>query len=142
MDMRKPIGSAFLFSVLVMVLAINGCALASIPEATLTPVPLTDTPSPTHPTFTPESNTTFTPTPAPVCIPGATVEGVINDYITIGFLDITKVTTSLEGTTLTLVMTLREIPSEFTVNPKELPEGEPEITLGVAIDVDGDPTEF
>jgi len=54
-------------------------------------------------------------------------------------MDITKVSTSLEGTTLTLTMTLREVPNEITINRKELREGQPEIALGVAIDVDNNP---
>jgi hypothetical protein len=54
-------------------------------------------------------------------------------------MDITKASTSLDGTKLTLVMTLREVPAEITINRKELDEGRPEIALGVAIDVDNNP---
>jgi len=117
----------------------SGCAPAPTPEPTSTPVPPTITPSPVPPTFTPEPTATATSTPVPVCNPGNAVEGTIDDDITFGFMDITNVSTSLDGTTLTLVMTLREIPNEITINSKELSDFKPEIALGVAIDVDNNP---
>lgn len=137
--MKKSIGSIFLLFVLLTISVISGCAPAPTPEPTSTPIPPTFTPTPIPPTFTPEPTVTFTPTPAPVCNPGNTVEGAIDDDIEIGFMDITKVSTSLEGTRLTLVMTLREVPNEITVNRKDLNEGQPEISLGVAIDADNNP---
>lgn len=136
--MKKLIESMFFLFVLLTVIVMSGCAPAPTPEPTATPVPPTFTPSPIPPTSTPEPTSTFTPTPVPVCKPGNTVEGSIDD-IAVGFVDITKASTSLEGAKLTLVMTLREIPNEITINRKELNEGRPEIALGVAIDVDNDP---
>ncbi|MBE0681154.1 MAG: hypothetical protein IH589_04510 [Anaerolineales bacterium] len=77
-------------------------------------------------------------TPAPVCNPGTTVQGAIDDLLP-GYIDITKVSTSLDGVMLTVVFSLRELPSQITINKMELRSGVGEIGWGVAIDSDNDP---
>lgn len=132
--MKRSIGLINLLFIFLTVFALIGCAPAPTPDPTSTPLSPTVTPMP--PTFTPEPTVTATTMPAPVCNPGNVIEGTVNDEIALGLMDITKVSTKLEGTMFTLVMTLREIPNEITINRKELREGQPEIALGVAIDVD------
>lgn len=116
-----------------------GCANANTPSPTLTPISQTPTYSPVPPTPATEPTSTLSPTPIPICNPGFTVEGSANENIALGFIDILRVSTTLEETKITVNMTLREIPNEITINRKELPEGQPEIALGVAIDVDNNP---
>jgi hypothetical protein len=140
--MKKSFGSIFLLFVLITILTVSGCAPAPTPEPTFTAVPPTFTAVP--PTFTPVPPTfTFTPeptatsTPLPICHLGDTIKGTTDDSISLGYIDIVEVSTSIEGTKLTVVFTLKELPEQITINKPGSPG--PEIAWGVAIDVDNNP---
>lgn len=139
--MKKSIKSMFLLFVLLTILVMSGCAPAPTPEPTFTPLPPTITPSPVPPTFTPEptATATATSTPVPVCNTGNIIQGVSDDKIELGYIDIVSVSTSLDGTKLTAVFTLRDIPNEITINRKEMSKGQPEIAWAVAVDTDNNP---
>ena len=138
--MKNPIRSIFLIFVLLTVL-LSGCAPAP------PPIPPTFTPSPIPPTFTPEPTATNTPvppsptptaTPLPICNPNASIKGASNEDMP-EYLDILNVSSTLDGTTLTVVFTLQEIPDEITINSDTLQQGQYEIAWGVAIDTDNNP---
>lgn len=133
--MKQSIGLTFLLFVFLIVLAISGCAPAPTPEPTSTPVPPTFTPVP--PTLTPTPEPTATSTPLPICHLGDTIKGTTNNSITLGYIDIVEASTSIEGSKLTAVFTLRELPEQITIN-KTGQQG-PEIAWGVVIDVDNNP---
>ncbi len=71
-------------------------------------------------------------------MPGKTIPGSVDNNIQPGYLDITQVSTSLDGTMLTVVFTLRELPEQLTINRKDAREAFIEISWEVAIDVDND----
>lgn len=108
------------------------------PTNTLTLTPTnTLTPTSTNtPTNTPTS--TATSTPEPICNPGTTVLGSIDDDLR-EYVDIVDVSTTLEENKFSVIFTLREIPEEITINLEDTENGWPEIGWGVAIDVDNDP---
>ena len=138
------------FVILSLCVSSCGAAPALSPTATLpptsTPLPtLTDTPVPTSTatpiptpadTATPEPTATATPTP--ICKTGNTIQGTTDSNLP-GYLDLTKVSTSLVGTKLTVVFNLKELPDKITINQKDLKQGQSEIAWGVAIDVDHNP---
>lgn len=123
-------------------------ASCDMPETpTITPTN-TWTPEPTTaqtPTITPTSTRTFTPTltftphptstPVSRCSPRATIQGYPDDSSP-GYVDIINVSTSLDTTYLTVMITVREIPDEITINNKNVPTNSLELKLGVAIDID------
>jgi hypothetical protein len=133
---------------IVLNLVLSGCGPGQAFGPTLTPVPSltpipTNTPVPTSTTIPTATNTptpapTATATPAPICHIGDTVQGTIDDKIP-GYLDITKVSTSLDGKKFTVVFSLRELPDQITINQKDLKQGMAEIAWGVAIDTDNNP---
>ena len=133
--MKKSIGSIILLLVLLTALAMSGCAPAPTPEPTSTPIPPTLTPVPPTFTFTPEP--TATSTPLPICHLGETIRGTTNSNISVGYIDIVEVSTNIEGTKLTVIFTLKELPEQITINKPGSPG--PEIAWGVAIDVDNNP---
>jgi hypothetical protein len=115
---------------LLLSLSISGCApgqvlsptITAIPASTSTAIPAsTSTQIPTSTkTPTPTNTATIEPSPtatlAPICHLGDTVEGTTDANISIGYVDITKVSTSIKGTRLTVVFTLRELPDQITIN--------------------------
>ncbi|MBE0682449.1 MAG: hypothetical protein IH589_11095 [Anaerolineales bacterium] len=133
--MKRSIGLINLLFVLLTVFALIGCAPAPTPEPTSTPVPPTFTSVP--PTFTSTPEPTATSTPLPICHLGETIKGTTNSNISVGYIDIVEVSTSIEGTKLTVVFTLKELPEQITINKPGTPG--PEIAWGVAIDVDNNP---
>lgn len=99
---------------------------------TLSPTPITtDTPVATA---TASSTPTSTSTPEPICNPNNTIQGAIDDVP--GYIDILSVSTELEGTSLTVVFTMRDIPEEITINHSVVQDGRPEIAWGIVIDKD------
>lgn len=129
---------------ILVVFLLSACAPGQAFGPTITPSPImTNTPSPVPtntPTFTPEptSTPTLTPTPEPVCYPNASV-GDGEDEDIPAHLDLLNVSTTLEGTELTVIFTVRDIPDEVTINDESLDKGYYEIAWGVAIDADSDP---
>ena len=69
--------------------------------------------------------------------PGQTVTDEIED-VTASYVDITKVSTSLSGETLTAVFHLRDVPETLTFNRTGISENYMEYGWDVSIDVDGD----
>ncbi len=123
----------------VLILLLSACASAEQVEPTALPTnTLVPTQLPTNtPTPQPTATTAPTPTPAPVCLPGNTISGSVKDDIP-GYLNILSVSTSLEGSILTTVFTVRDIPDEIKINSDSIEKGRPEIAWGVAIDTDND----
>lgn len=118
----------------------SGCGPGQLLGPTITPSPTptsTPTSTPTR-TPTPVPTATLTPTPVPVCNPGNVVQGSTDTDLP-GYMDIVRVSTTLEAKTLTVVFTLREIPEEITIDRDSLERGRPEIAWGVAVDTDNDP---
>ncbi len=72
------------------------------------------------------------------CTPGGTYEDFEGDIGT-DYLDILKIETSLENEVLTLVIHLKGLPDEITINKEEIESGTSEYYWGVSVDVDGDP---
>lgn len=126
-------------------LVIAGCSPAqtatptAIPTDTPTEVP-TNTPLPTEtatpiPTDTPTLEPTFTSTPEPVCMANNSIVGSPDETIP-GYMDIVSVSSTLEGTKLTAVFTMREIPDEISIDREIVNQGTPEIAWGIDIDTD------
>jgi|WetSurMetagenome_2_1015567.scaffolds.fasta_scaffold323863_1 hypothetical protein len=90
-----------------------------------------NTPSPT-PSLFPTETSTPNQIAAPVCHPGHTIMGILNPSIP-GYLNILKAKTHFEGKLFLLVLTLREIPDEITINSDNIEEGMPELAWGVTI---------
>jgi hypothetical protein len=139
---------AILFTLVVTSILISGCGPGQVFGPTPTPLP-TSTPIPSStpvPTITPKPTATNTSTPeptatatrVPICPVGQTAKGTIDDIIP-GYLDITEVSSTIEGTKLTVVIHVRDLPEQITINQKDLPKGGTEIAWGVAVDVDNDP---
>jgi hypothetical protein len=136
--MKNSLRLAFTF----LIFWLSGCISSS------TPIPPSFTPLPLQSTFTPEPTVTATisptqtstpiPTPISGCSSYATVQGKINDDIP-GYADIISASTSLSGTKITVIFTLREMPNEITVDSNKINTGEVEIAYGVAIDTDDNP---
>lgn len=140
---------AVTITLLILGSLLAGCGPAQTPvpteTATNTPTPVpTETTAPTatleptatatlEPTATPEP--TATETPVPVCNPNNTVQGSSDESIP-GYLDIVSAASKLEGTKLTVVLTMREIPDEIAIDKDTLDKGYPEIVWGIDIDTD------
>ena len=71
-----------------------------------------------------------------VIMPGRTVADRSGDA-TEGYIDITEVSSSLSGETLTAVFHLRDVPESLTFDRKGVPENALEYNWEVSIDVDG-----
>ena len=129
---------------ILIVFLLSACAPGQAFGPTITPSPtITNTPSPvptSTSTLTPEptSTPTLTPTPEPICHPNASV-GDREDEDIPAHLDLLNVSSTLDGTELTVVFTVRDIPEEITINDENLKEGYYEIAWGVAIDADNNP---
>jgi len=103
------------------------------PTNTETPTPTeTCTPTPTETTLPTE---TATATPEPVCKPDNTVFSSPDESIP-GYLDILSVSSTLKGSYLTVVFTMRDIPEEITIDSDKIKKGYPELAIGVDIDSD------
>jgi len=113
---------------------LTGCGPGQLFGPTTTPS-LTPT---LTPTATLTATPTLTPTPVPVCNPGTTVEGAMDNGL-LGHLDILNVSTTLVGTNLTAIFTVREIPDEITIDRSILQTGIPDVAWGVAVDTDNNP---
>jgi hypothetical protein len=128
---------------ILIVLLLSACAPGQAFGPTITPSPtITNTPSPvptSTPTLTPEptSTPTLPPTPEPVCHPNVEVTDGEDENIP-AYLDLLNVSSTLDGTKLTVVLTLRDIPDEFTINDESLQQGFYEVAWGVAIDTDNE----
>jgi len=131
--------------IVLIALLLAGCGLSSeqIVETAVVALAQTQTAAPTlTPTLTPTATSTIVPTLTPtatatlvpVCRPGNVVQGAIDSNL-LGYINILKVTTSLNGENLTVIFHLRELPDEITIN-RGSRVGTPEIAWGVAIDVD------
>ncbi|MCK5667382.1 MAG: hypothetical protein KAI17_28035, partial [Thiotrichaceae bacterium] len=84
------------------------------------------------------NSSAFTPTPEPVCKPGTTIQGALDNRI-IGHFDMLSVSTALDGITLTAVFTLRDIPDVITINADFVREKCPDQGWVVYIDTDNNP---
>ncbi len=139
--------------IIVLSLVLSGCSAAATAAPTVAPTATptieptaanTNTPilAPTN-TETPLATTTATATelptatatPEPVCQPNNIVAGSPDEKIP-GYLDIISVSSTLEGTKLTAVFTMREIPDEITIDSNNIKKGIPELAIGVDIDSD------
>lgn len=142
--MKKRFNS-MLAVLLMFTFFLSACASGQV-EPTIAPTStITDTPipEPTYTstlTFTPEptSTPTLTATPVPICKPNESIIGESSEDMP-EYLDILNVSSTLDGTTLTAVLTVREIPDEITINSDTLQQGQYEIAWGVAIDTDNNP---
>ncbi len=128
--------------VLAFSLALSGCGPGQLFGPTVTPTPaITSTPTLTPTataTLTPTATATLTPTPVPVCNPNTTVQGAMDNDLP-GYIDILDVSTTLVGTKLTVVFTVREIPDKITIDRNSLEPGYNDIAWGVAVDTDNSP---
>ena len=70
-------------------------------------------------------------------VPGDTVTDAVSD-VAAAHIDITEISSSLSGETLTVVFHLRDLPNALTFNRSELGQGTKEYEWEVAIDVDND----
>ena len=141
----KKLGKSVLVILLTLMFFLSACSSGQ-GEPTIAPtLTITDTPIPkptntSTPTFTPEptSTPTLTATPVPVCKPNESFVGISREDMP-EYLDILNVSSTLDGSTLTVVFTVRGIPDEITINSDTLQQGQYEIAWGVAIDTDNNP---
>lgn len=138
-NQKTKVFGVFLF---VITLLLSACRLGQLFMPAVPPPPtlisITNTPTPISITNTPTLTPTLTPIPGPVCKPGTTVQGTIDNELP-GHFDILKVSTALDGITLTVVFTLREIPDEITRIPYSPNDGCADSGWLVSIDTDNNP---
>lgn len=70
--------------------------------------------------------------------PGDTVTDDVSD-VSAAYIDITEVSSSLSGETLTALLHLRDVPETLTFNRTGISENRKEYSWGVAVDVDNNP---
>ncbi len=119
------------------------------PNPTATPLPPTeaptDTPDPTA-TDTPEPTASYTPTAAPTdtpvpfnCNPGDSITDEAGDVST-SYVDLVGADTQLDGETLTVVLSLQDLPETIVTNRTGLDENRSEYEWNIYINVDGQPS--